>query len=109
MSWSRTSPTTSTSSLQAAEKGPSASLAPSAAGSTYREYASPAAFGRRLASGPFSTACLADGAVEGGASRLEEAVHGEGLLEEDARHGRLALSHHGIVRVAGHVHHAQIG
>jgi hypothetical protein len=40
-------------SWQAAEKGPSASLAPSTAGSTYREYASPAAFGRRLASGPF--------------------------------------------------------
>src|SRR2546428_6135207 len=31
---------------QVAEKGPAASLAPSAAGSTYREYASPAAFGR---------------------------------------------------------------
>src|SRR5215467_1160801 len=28
--------------------------APSAAGSTYREYASPAAYGRRLATGPFS-------------------------------------------------------
>jgi CubicO group peptidase (beta-lactamase class C family) len=38
---------------QAAEKGPSASLAPSAARSTYREYASRAAVGRRLASGPF--------------------------------------------------------
>ena len=35
------------------DKGPSASLAPSTAGSTYREYASPAAFGRRLAYGPF--------------------------------------------------------
>ena len=43
---------------QAADKGPSASLAPSAAGSTYREYASPAAFGRRLASGPFSAPWL---------------------------------------------------
>ena len=32
-------------------------LAPSAAGSTYQGYASPAAFERRLASGPFSTAC----------------------------------------------------
>src|SRR5262249_19891495 len=42
---------------QAADKGPSASLAPSAAGSTYREYASPAAVGRRLAAGPFSTPC----------------------------------------------------
>src|SRR5262249_31973402 len=41
---------------QAAEKAPSASLAPSAAGSTYKEYASPAAFGRRLASGAFSAA-----------------------------------------------------
>ena len=38
---------------QAAEKGPSASLAPSAARSTYRQYASRAAFGRRLAAGPF--------------------------------------------------------
>ena len=38
---------------QAAEKGPSASLAPSAARSTYGEYASRAADGRRLASGPF--------------------------------------------------------
>ena len=37
-----------------ADKGPSASLAPSAAGSTYRKYASPAAFGRRLAAEPFS-------------------------------------------------------
>ena len=37
------------------DKGPSASLAPSAAGSTYRKYASPAAFGRRLAAGPFSS------------------------------------------------------
>src|SRR6185436_111379 len=42
---------------QAAEKGPSASLAPSAARSTYREYASHAALGRRLASGPFCAAC----------------------------------------------------
>src|SRR5262249_4028250 len=42
---------------QAAEKGPSASLPPSAARSTYREYASRAAFGRRLASDPFSAAC----------------------------------------------------
>ena len=38
---------------EAAEKGPSASLAPLAARSTYREYASRAAGGRRLASGPF--------------------------------------------------------
>ena len=38
---------------QAAEKGPSASLAPSAARSTYNEYASRAAVGRRLAAGPF--------------------------------------------------------
>ena len=37
----------------APEKGPSASLAPSAARSTYREYASRAAVGRRLATGPF--------------------------------------------------------
>src|SRR4029450_8680015 len=37
------------------DKGPSASLAPSTAGSTYRKYASPAAIGRRLASGPFSS------------------------------------------------------
>ena len=29
-------------------------MAPSTAGSTYREYASPAVFGRRLATGPFS-------------------------------------------------------
>src|SRR6266542_3608031 len=41
---------------QAAEKGPSASLAPSAARSTYREYASRTAVGRRLASGPFCAA-----------------------------------------------------
>src|SRR6266446_1936344 len=40
---------------QAADKGPSASLAPSAARSTYREYASRAAVGRRLAAGPFSS------------------------------------------------------
>src|SRR6185369_16428881 len=42
---------------QDADKGPSASLAPSTAGSTYGKYASPAAFGRRLASGPFSPSC----------------------------------------------------
>jgi len=30
-------------------------LAPSTAGSTYRKYVSPAAFGRRLAAGPFSS------------------------------------------------------
>jgi micrococcal nuclease len=42
---------------QAAEKGPSASLARSAAGSTFSKYASPAAFERRLASGPFCAAC----------------------------------------------------
>src|SRR6185436_11722530 len=34
---------------------PSPSLAPSTAGSTYGQYASPAAFGRRLAAGPFSS------------------------------------------------------
>src|SRR5438093_13495789 len=37
------------------EKGPSAALAPSAARSTYSEYASRAALGRRLAAGPFSS------------------------------------------------------
>src|SRR6266851_256133 len=48
---------------QAADKGPSATPtlllvgAPSTAGSTYQGYASPAAFGRRLASGPFSPPC----------------------------------------------------
>ena len=36
----------------AADKGPSASLAPSAARSTYSKYASRAALGRRLASRP---------------------------------------------------------
>ena len=41
------------SSAAADEKGPAASLAPAAARSTYREYASRAARGRRLASGPF--------------------------------------------------------
>ena len=40
-------------SAQAAEKGPSASLAPSVARSTYSKYASRATVGRRLASGPF--------------------------------------------------------
>src|SRR5262249_17160625 len=40
----------------AADKGPSASLVPAAARSTYREYASRAASGRRPASDPFSTA-----------------------------------------------------
>ena len=43
---------------QSDDKGPSASLAPSTAGSTYRKYASPAAFGRRLAAGPFSSLWL---------------------------------------------------
>src|SRR5207253_11088997 len=38
-------------------QGANHKTAPSAAGSTYREYASPAAFGRRLAYGPFSAAC----------------------------------------------------
>ena len=42
---------------QAADKGPSASLAPSTGRSTYEEYASRPIFGRRLASDPFSTAC----------------------------------------------------
>jgi hypothetical protein len=37
------------------DKGPSASLAPSTARSTYREYASRAAIGRRLAAEPFSS------------------------------------------------------
>jgi hypothetical protein len=37
-----------------AERGPSASLAPSAARSTYWKYASRGTFGRRLASGPLS-------------------------------------------------------
>ena len=36
-------------------EGPTASSAPSTAGSTYSKYASPAAFGRRLAAGPFSS------------------------------------------------------
>src|SRR5215475_13146381 len=42
---------------QEAAKGPSASLAPSAARSTYSKYASRAAVGRRLASGPFAASC----------------------------------------------------
>jgi micrococcal nuclease len=41
---------------QAAEKDPSASLAPSAVRSTYRQYASRTALGRRLASGSFCAA-----------------------------------------------------
>ena len=48
-----TSPS-STAKASGVDKGPSASLAPSAARSTYREYASRAAFRRRLASDPFS-------------------------------------------------------
>src|SRR5712692_3208676 len=40
---------------QSDDKGPSAALAPSAARSTYSEYASRAALGRRLAAGPFSS------------------------------------------------------
>src|SRR5215470_11277961 len=40
------------------DKGPSASLPPSPARSTYREYASRAAIGRRLASGPLSSLSL---------------------------------------------------
>src|SRR6185503_7449366 len=53
---------------RARRRGPSASLAPSAAGSTYSKYASPAAFGRRLAAGPFSSLCPArdDLADDGG-------------------------------------------
>ena len=52
---SRSCATSSAASSPAAEKGPSAGRgAPSAARSTYREYASRAAFGRRLAAGPFS-------------------------------------------------------
>src|SRR2546429_7572052 len=43
---------------QAADKGPSASLARLRHPSTYREYASGCRGARRLASGPFSTACL---------------------------------------------------
>ena len=48
-SWSRSS--------QAARamKGPICFVGASTAGSTYRKYASPAAFGRRLAAGPFSS------------------------------------------------------
>src|SRR6185369_15127123 len=38
-----------------ADKGPSASLVPLSGRSTYGEYASRPAFGRRLAAGPFST------------------------------------------------------
>src|SRR5258707_7290819 len=76
------SPASSSSSTRpAAEKGPSASLAPSAARSTYREYASRAAVGRRLAAGPFSAPGLAelfvdelddagDGPLDGGGSRF---------------------------------------
>src|SRR5439155_4906027 len=55
-SWEWTCPAAgSTSSCESDDKGPSAALAPSAARSTYREYASRAALGRRLAAGPFSS------------------------------------------------------
>ena len=57
MAGTRSSAASPTGTAQAADEGPSASLAPSAAGSTYSEYASPAAFGRRLAYGPSSAAC----------------------------------------------------
>ncbi len=50
-----TSPSSTATCWLIADKGPSASLAPSAARSTYREYASRAALRRRLAAGPFST------------------------------------------------------
>ena len=49
-----TSPSSTARLSPIADKDPFASLAPSTAGSTYREYASPAVFGRRLATGPFS-------------------------------------------------------
>src|SRR3990172_10351044 len=49
-----TSPSSTAHLMPVVEKGPSASLARSAARSTYREYVSRAAFARRLAAGPFS-------------------------------------------------------
>ena len=49
-----TSPSSTVHLASVADKGPLASLAPSIARSTYREYASRALFGRRLATGPFS-------------------------------------------------------
>src|SRR5439155_2884728 len=57
---------------QAAEKDPSASLAPSVARSTYREYASRAIFGRRLAAGRFSSLWLRE---------QDERSHGAASLE----------------------------
>src|SRR6266566_3281686 len=65
---------------QAAEKGPSASLAPSAARSTYRKYASRAAVGRRLASGPFSAA----GRTSAPTSGVRAALHRDGLPASQA-------------------------
>ncbi|MCI0548542.1 MAG: MoaD/ThiS family protein [Candidatus Rokubacteria bacterium] len=50
---------------QGGDKGPSASLAPSAGRSTYREYASRPAVGRRLAAGPLSPPWAARGQREG--------------------------------------------
>src|SRR5207245_7247313 len=70
--------TCSASGRQANDNGPSASLAPSAARSTYREYASRAAFGRRLAAGPFSFAC--------GVGKGDDATHYESAAR--AHHGR---------------------
>src|SRR5207245_5089913 len=78
-----------TSPRQAADKGPSASLAPSAAGSTYREYASPAAFGRRLASGPFSAACRY---LNDRAGRVGARVFTIGLLDHSHGQGGASMS-----------------
>src|SRR5712692_2510231 len=52
-----TSPSSTAHLAQVVDKGPSASLAPSFARSTYMEYASRATFGRRLAAGRFSPTC----------------------------------------------------
>src|SRR6185436_14546518 len=62
---------------QSDDKGPSASLAPSAAGSTYSKYASPAAFGRRLAAGPFSASWgLCDRSENGPSASLAPSAAG---------------------------------
>src|SRR6266508_4852081 len=73
-----------------ATASPSASLAPSSTRSTYREYASRAAFGRRLATGPF----LPVGEVIVG----QHKVGGGGGIRT---HGRVAPTRHFQCRTFG--------
>src|SRR4030095_1236663 len=92
-----TSPS-STAKASGGDKGPSASLAPSAARSTYREYASRAAFRRRLVSGPFSPPDKVAAPSDVNTIRTREDGGGGGIRT----HGTVARTRHFQCRTFGH-------